>query len=73
MNWMSTGVILFSLILLEVSRVLHPFHYEKAECPREAQQHHDQQLPAQQEVATVEEGHSSKDGLQRGMEDGVSQ
>lgn len=54
------------LVLLQIHRdVLHPLHQEEAECSSEAQDDHEQELPCQQEVTTVEEGYSCKDGLAR--------
>lgn len=40
-----------------------PLHGEEGDCPKEAHEHHDQQLPLQQEVVAVEVGNCSTDGL----------
>lgn len=43
--------------------VLGPLHHEEAERPAEAQDHHQQQLPHERQVAAVEERHGCKHRL----------
>lgn len=40
-----------------------PLHSEEGDCSKEAHQHHDQELPLQQEIVAVEIGNCSTDGL----------
>lgn len=63
-------MLLEELVFWQISRdVLHPLHHEEAKGADEAQDDHDQELPGQQQVATVEERHCCKDRLNK-LEDG---
>lgn len=46
-----------------------PLHQKEGPGAHEAHQHHDEQLPVQEKVVAVEEGHRSGDGLQRRHEE----
>lgn len=45
-----------------------PLHHKEGDGAQEAHQHHDEQLPLQEKVVAVEEGHRCCDGLQRHQE-----
>jgi len=59
-KWRNVSVLIFLQICNEA---LHALHGEEAERPHEAQDHHDEQLPLQQQGAAVEERHRCEDRL----------
>lgn len=42
-----------------------PLHHKESNGAQEARQHHDEQLPVQEKIVAVEEGHRSCDGLKK--------